>query len=112
MSEMAEISKEQKSIAEGQKQVRKKYEEIKREREQLWKETELIAQQSHGIRVRLNLMFQIMKARVERDSAKVAQLTLHLRDLIAKPKEEKEVLMDPDESNNQAYVNSLIKRPS
>ncbi|XP_038712310.1 uncharacterized protein LOC120006366 [Tripterygium wilfordii] len=88
-SEMTEISVEQKSIAEGQKQIRKKYEEIKREREQLWKETELISQQSHGIRIRLNLMFQIMKARVERDSVKVAQLTLQLRDLIAKPKEEK-----------------------
>ncbi|XP_038710863.1 uncharacterized protein LOC120005344 isoform X3 [Tripterygium wilfordii] len=93
--EMAEISVEQKSIAEGQKQVRKKYEEIQREREQLWKETELISQQSHGIRVRLDLMFQIMRARVASDSAKVAQLTLRLRDLIAKPKEENEVLM-PD----------------
>ncbi|XP_038689440.1 uncharacterized protein LOC119988465 [Tripterygium wilfordii] len=84
--EMAEISAEQKSIAEGQKQVRKKTEEIQRERELLWKETELIAQQSKGIRERLNLMFQILKARVESDSAKVAQLTRSLRDLmIAKP---------------------------
>ncbi|KAF5744029.1 hypothetical protein HS088_TW08G00619 [Tripterygium wilfordii] len=97
-SEMLEINVDQKSIAEGQKQVRKKYEEIQREREQLWKETELISQQSHGIRVRLNLIFEIMRARVESDSAKVAQLTLRLRNLIAKPKEQKEVLM-PDGNN-------------
>ncbi|XP_038710860.1 golgin subfamily A member 6-like protein 2 [Tripterygium wilfordii] len=99
-SEIAEISMEQKSIAEGQKQMRKKYEQIQREREKLWKEIELISQQSHGIRVRLNLMFEIMRARVENDYAKVTQLTLRLRDLIAKPKEEKEVLMDQDGNNN------------
>ncbi|XP_038698815.1 uncharacterized protein LOC119996302 isoform X2 [Tripterygium wilfordii] len=86
--EMAEISAEQKSIAEGQKHVRKKCEEMQREREQLHKETELISLQSMGIRIRLNLMFQILKARVESDSAKVAQLTRSLRDLIANPKEE------------------------
>ncbi|XP_038691796.1 uncharacterized protein LOC119990049 isoform X2 [Tripterygium wilfordii] len=85
-SEMAETSVEQKSIVEGQKQVLKKTEEIQRESEQLRKETKLLSQQNNDIRERLNLIFQILKARVESDSAKVAQLTRSLRDLmIAKP---------------------------
>ncbi|XP_038691085.1 uncharacterized protein LOC119989553 [Tripterygium wilfordii] len=83
-AEMAEISEEQKCIREGQRQVRKKYEEIEAERKQLWKETELIANQSAGIQSKLNLMFKLVKARAQNDTALVAELTHSLRDLVAK----------------------------
>ncbi|XP_038688703.1 uncharacterized protein LOC119987870 isoform X2 [Tripterygium wilfordii] len=83
-AEMAEISEEQKCIKEGQRQVRKKYEEIEAERKQLWKETELIATQSAGIQLKLDIMFKLVKARAQNDTALVAELTHSLRDLVAK----------------------------
>ncbi|XP_038689970.1 uncharacterized protein LOC119988839 isoform X2 [Tripterygium wilfordii] len=83
-AEMAEIGEEQKCIKEGQRQVRTKYEEIAAERKQLWKETELIATQSAEIQLKLNIMFQLVKARAQNDTPLVAQLTNSLRDLVAK----------------------------
>ncbi|XP_038680221.1 uncharacterized protein LOC119981237 [Tripterygium wilfordii] len=85
---MAEISEEQKCIKEGQRHVRKKYEEIEAERKQLWKETKLIANQSAGIQMKLNLMFKLVKARAQKNTALVAQLTQSLRDLVAKQNEQ------------------------
>ncbi|XP_038691860.1 uncharacterized protein LOC119990097 isoform X2 [Tripterygium wilfordii] len=84
-AEMAEISKEQRCIREGQRRVRERFEEIQSQREKLWQETELIAKNSIGIQMKLNLMSGIMKARTQNDSALVARLTCSLRELISKP---------------------------
>ncbi|XP_038691074.1 uncharacterized protein LOC119989546 [Tripterygium wilfordii] len=83
--EMAEISAEQKGIREGQRKVRERFEEIQSQREKLWQETELIAKDSIGIKMKLNLMSGIIKARAQNDSSLVARLTCSLRELISKP---------------------------
>ncbi|XP_038689289.1 uncharacterized protein LOC119988356 isoform X2 [Tripterygium wilfordii] len=82
-AEMVEIGEEQKRIKEGQKEVRIKYQKLKAEKEQLKMETNLISQQSLGIQQRLILLFKIVKAKVNNDFAKAAQLTQSLRELIA-----------------------------
>ncbi|KAK8647734.1 hypothetical protein V6N13_121461 [Hibiscus sabdariffa] len=78
-TEMAEISVEQESIKEGQRQVRTKLEEINEQCEQLREETKQIIRQSANTQIRLAIMFNILKAREEGDSAKTFQLTQLLR---------------------------------
>ncbi|KAF5741496.1 putative disease resistance RPP13-like protein 1 [Tripterygium wilfordii] len=84
----AKIRDEQICGKEGQKQDRKRHEKIVVKGKQLCKEMELTAKPSADIQMRLNLMFRILKARVEEDTALVAQLTQSLRDLIAKKNEQ------------------------
>ncbi|WRX23877.1 hypothetical protein QQP08_016364 [Theobroma cacao] len=84
--EMKEIREEQNSIREGQRQVKKKFDDVLSECEKLRDETELITQQSICTRLRLTLMFQILKARQNNDFTKAAQLTTSLRELIAQQK--------------------------
>ncbi|XP_038691861.1 uncharacterized protein LOC119990098 [Tripterygium wilfordii] len=81
--EMAEISKEQRCIREGQRRVRERLEENQSQREKLKQETELIAKDSINIQMKLNLMFGIINARAQKDSALVARLTCSLRYLIS-----------------------------
>ncbi|KAF9689116.1 hypothetical protein SADUNF_Sadunf01G0058200 [Salix dunnii] len=78
-SEMVEIREGQKRIEEGQKEVRGKLKEIRKESKKLKDEAELITKQSAANQLRLDLMFQIVKARAENDSAKDARLTQTLR---------------------------------
>ncbi|WRX28206.1 hypothetical protein QQP08_020693 [Theobroma cacao] len=78
-ADIEEIGKEQKSIKEGQSQVREKFKAIEMECQVLKKETELIIQRSALTRLRLALLFHILKAREEGDFAKAAQLTQLLR---------------------------------
>ncbi|CAK7335911.1 unnamed protein product [Dovyalis caffra] len=85
---MAEISQGQKRIREGQKEVREKFREISEEAAKLQEETNLISKQSAANQLRLDLMFEIVKARTENDSAKDASLTQTLRELMAKQKHE------------------------
>ncbi|KAI5601112.1 hypothetical protein BDE02_01G069700 [Populus trichocarpa] len=83
-SKMVEIREGQKQIKEGQKEVRKKFKEIRKESKKLKDETDLISRQSAANQLRLDLMFQIVKARADNDSAKDAHLTRTLRELMAK----------------------------
>ncbi|XP_017980036.1 PREDICTED: uncharacterized protein LOC18507232 isoform X2 [Theobroma cacao] len=83
-ADIEEIGKEQKSIKEGQSQVREKFKAIEMECQMLKKETELIIQRSALTRLRLALLFHILKAREEGDFAKAAQLTQLLRELISR----------------------------
>ncbi|XP_017980034.1 PREDICTED: uncharacterized protein LOC18507233 isoform X2 [Theobroma cacao] len=83
-ADIEEIGKEQKSIKEGQSQVREKFKAIEMECQVLKKETELIIQQSALTRLRLALLFHILKVREEGDFAKAAQLSQLLRELIAR----------------------------
>ncbi|KAI5595438.1 hypothetical protein BDE02_03G138800 [Populus trichocarpa] len=83
-AEMVEISKGQNQIRERQKEVGKKFKEIRKETEKLKRETDLISKQSAANQLRLDLMFQIVKARADNDSAKDALLTETLRELMAK----------------------------
>ncbi|GLT59464.1 hypothetical protein SLA2020_322790 [Shorea laevis] len=75
---MQEMSKDQQSIREGQKRVREKLEAIGAECAQL-KETDLANKQRAVTRLRLCLMFKILKAREEGDLPLAIQLTQLLR---------------------------------
>ncbi|KAH8513117.1 hypothetical protein H0E87_006418 [Populus deltoides] len=93
-ADMVEISKGHKRIKEGQEEVRGRFEEISKEAAKLKEETNLISKQSAANQVRLDLMFQIVKARSENDTARDAVLTQTLRELMASktklPDEKKE----------------------
>ncbi|EOX96897.1 Uncharacterized protein TCM_006040 isoform 2 [Theobroma cacao] len=93
-TEMEEISEEQKGIRDGQRQVREKFEAIESECEQLKKETKFIIQQSARTQIKLVLMFRILKAREESDSATAANLTQLLGQIVAREKEERQALGD------------------
>ncbi|XWS27580.1 hypothetical protein CRYUN_Cryun26dG0128500 [Craigia yunnanensis] len=82
--EMKEISKEQQSIKEGQWQVRAKSKANQQELQLLRQETNQLFRQSANTRIRLALMFHILKAREQGDFARAAQLTELLREIIAK----------------------------
>ena len=79
---MVEISEGQKRIRQGQMEVREKFEEISVEAAKLKEETNQICKQSAANQLRLDLMFEIVKARAEKDSAKDAFLTQKLRSVI------------------------------
>ena len=64
---------------ERQRQVKEKFETIESECKNLRQETMMIMQQSACTRLRLALMFQILKARESNDFAKAAELTHALR---------------------------------
>ncbi|GKV17987.1 hypothetical protein SLEP1_g28427 [Rubroshorea leprosula] len=83
-AEMQEISAEQRCIREGQRQVREKFEAIESECLQLKKETQLVLQQSTRNKIRLALMFRILKAREDCDFAKATELTRLLREMVAR----------------------------
>ncbi|KAG6791469.1 hypothetical protein POTOM_000590 [Populus tomentosa] len=76
---MAEINEGQERIRDGQKEVREKFEEISKETAKLKEETNIISKQSAANQVRLDLMFQIIKARSENDARRDAVLTQILR---------------------------------
>ena len=59
--------------------MRGAFKEIRKESKKLKHETDLITKQSAANQLRLDLMFQIVKARAENDSAKDARLTQTLR---------------------------------
>ncbi|KAF9686032.1 hypothetical protein SADUNF_Sadunf03G0116200 [Salix dunnii] len=80
--EMVEIREGQKRIRKGQKEVREKFQEINKEAAKLKEETNLITKQSAANQLRIDLMFQILRARTENDSAKDAALTQKLRELM------------------------------
>jgi len=69
-------------ISEGQKEIRKRFQEISEEATKLREETNVISKQSSENQLRLDLMFQIVKARAENDHAKDALLTQTLRSVI------------------------------
>ena len=69
-------------ISEGQKEIRKRFQEISEEAAKLREETNVISKQSSENQLRLDLMFQIVKARAENDHAKDALLTQTLRSVI------------------------------
>ncbi|XVE90123.1 hypothetical protein DITRI_Ditri20bG0052500 [Diplodiscus trichospermus] len=81
-TEMEAISDEQKNVREGQRQVREKIETIESECEQLKKETKMMIQHSARTQVKLALMFRILKAREDSDSANAANLTQLLRQIV------------------------------
>ncbi|XWS40458.1 hypothetical protein CRYUN_Cryun18bG0142100 [Craigia yunnanensis] len=64
-TKMEEMNKEQKNIQEGQRQIGEKFEAIEYECEKLKNETKMMIQQSGRTRVKLALMFRILKAREE-----------------------------------------------
>jgi CHASE3 domain sensor protein len=76
---MAEINEGHERIRHGQKEVREKFEEISKETAKLKEETNIISKQSAANQVRLDLMFQIIKARSENDAPRDAVLTQILR---------------------------------
>ncbi|KAJ6709932.1 hypothetical protein OIU74_010938 [Salix koriyanagi] len=83
-ADMVEISEVKKRIRQGQMEVREKFEEISVEAAKIKEETNQICKQSAANQLKLDLMFQIVKARAEKDSAKDVFLTQKLRDLMVK----------------------------
>ncbi|KAB5564700.1 hypothetical protein DKX38_004754 [Salix brachista] len=82
--EMVEIREGQKRIRKGQMEVREKFQEINKEAAKLQEETNLITKQSAANQIKIDLMFQILRARAENDAAKDATLTQTLRELMTK----------------------------
>ncbi|KAE8692215.1 Heavy metal atpase 2 [Hibiscus syriacus] len=76
---MKEMSKEQESVKEVQRQVEANLRAFQEECDKLRDETSQIIRQSAHTRIRLALMFNILKAREQGDLAQAAQLTRSLR---------------------------------
>uniref|UniRef100_A0A6N2KNL8 Uncharacterized protein n=1 Tax=Salix viminalis TaxID=40686 RepID=A0A6N2KNL8_SALVM len=83
-SDMVEIGEGQKRIREGQREIRQKFEEIESECRSLREETMSIAGQSDYNQNRINLMFDILKARQDSDFARADHLTRLLREEMEK----------------------------
>ncbi|XVF58852.1 hypothetical protein PTKIN_Ptkin07bG0099200 [Pterospermum kingtungense] len=81
-AEMKEIGEDQKNIREGQEQVRAKFETIVSECEVLKKETRIIIHKTARTQIKLALMFRILKASQQGDTAIAANLTGILRNVI------------------------------
>ena len=77
--EMEEISQDQKCIREEQTSIGKRFGEVKRQCDQLRDETELIMKQSACTQIRLNLMFDILRARKDGDIDKADTLVHSLK---------------------------------
>ncbi|XVE83403.1 hypothetical protein DITRI_Ditri16bG0086200 [Diplodiscus trichospermus] len=92
--EMEGISEEQKNIRKGQREVREKFEAIESECEQLKREIRIIIQQSARTRIKLAIMFQIIKASQQADLATVAKLTRLLREIVVRENEERQASGD------------------
>ncbi|XVE53436.1 hypothetical protein DITRI_Ditri03aG0003000 [Diplodiscus trichospermus] len=78
-ADMGKIREEQRCIREEQKDIKEKFGQVKRQCDQLRDETQLIMQQSTSNRVRLILMFNILRARQDGDLDKAATLTRFLK---------------------------------
>ncbi|XP_021282759.1 uncharacterized protein LOC110415425 isoform X2 [Herrania umbratica] len=90
--EMEEIREQQSFIKEGQRKVKERFEAVESECRNLHAETMIIMKQSVWSRLRLGIMFQILKARENNDFAKAAELTLALRELIARQNQNEQAL--------------------
>ncbi|KAJ6876183.1 hypothetical protein NC652_035523 [Populus alba x Populus x berolinensis] len=66
-ADMVEISEGQKRVRKGQMEVRERFQEISKEAAKLKEKTSKISKQSAANQLRLDLMFQIVKARAEND---------------------------------------------
>ncbi|GLT52394.1 hypothetical protein SLA2020_257410 [Shorea laevis] len=86
-AEMEGISQEQKRVKEGQEEVREKLTKLGAECDQLRKETEFIFKQRAQTQLRLNLIFEILKAKKDCNPSKVTNLIMHLRELMRKQNE-------------------------
>ncbi|GLT52396.1 hypothetical protein SLA2020_257430 [Shorea laevis] len=86
-AEMEGISQEQKRVKEGQEEVREKLIKLGAECDQLRKETEFIFKQRAETQLRLNLIFEILKAKKDGNLSKVTNLTMNLRGLTRKQNE-------------------------
>ncbi|CAK7335920.1 unnamed protein product [Dovyalis caffra] len=98
-----EINEGQKHIREGQKEAKEKFEEISREAAKLKEETNLISKQSAANQVKLDLMFQIVKARSENDTAKDAILTQLLREMINRKAEPEQKQAPREEAKTSVF---------
>ncbi|XP_021298826.1 uncharacterized protein LOC110427603 [Herrania umbratica] len=85
-AQMEEVASEQQRRKEEQRQLKDKFKAIEAECDKLRKETAIVIQQSAITQIRLAHMFQILRARENRDFTKAAQLAQSLRELIMKQK--------------------------
>ncbi|XVF77974.1 hypothetical protein PTKIN_Ptkin14bG0090900 [Pterospermum kingtungense] len=76
---MAKIAMDQQRIREGHRKVGQRLASVKQKCDQLRKETSLIFKQAYITKIKLVLMFQILKARQVGDFSKAANLTRTLR---------------------------------
>ncbi|EOY14031.1 Uncharacterized protein TCM_033112 [Theobroma cacao] len=85
-AQMEEVTSEQERRKEEQRQLKDKLKAIEAKCDQLRKETAIVIQQSASTQIWLALMFEILRARENRDFTKAAQLAQPLRELIMKQK--------------------------
>ncbi|XWS16733.1 hypothetical protein CRYUN_Cryun33cG0004000 [Craigia yunnanensis] len=76
---MGNIRENQRCIREEQRNIEEKFGEVKHQCDQLREETQLIMKQSTCNRIRLILMFNILRARQDEDFDKAATLTRILK---------------------------------
>ena len=76
---MAKIGMDQRRLREEQSHVRQRFTSLKMGCDRLREEINLIFKQATITKIRLAVMFQILKAREDGDFSKAAKLTLFLR---------------------------------
>ncbi|KAK6231085.1 hypothetical protein QUC31_002603 [Theobroma cacao] len=78
-SEMDKIREDQRCIREEQRNLGERFGDVKRQCDQLREETQVIMKQTACNRIRLILMFNILRAREEGDFDKAATFTRFLK---------------------------------
>ncbi|XP_022759783.1 uncharacterized protein LOC111306143 [Durio zibethinus] len=83
-AEMGKIREDQEYIREEQRKIIGRFGEIERQCDQLKEETEMIMKQTVRTRIKVVLMFKILKAREGGDFIQAATLTHFLREFVAR----------------------------
>ncbi|XVF21484.1 hypothetical protein REPUB_Repub12eG0094300 [Reevesia pubescens] len=97
--EMGKIRKDQECIREEQSKVLGNFLEVERQCDQLKEETEMIIKQTARTRIKVVLMFKILKARECGDSIEAATLTHFLREFVAMERAAKASLAEVKDEN-------------
>ncbi|XP_039020367.1 uncharacterized protein LOC120152159 [Hibiscus syriacus] len=85
-AEIGKVRKEQECLKDEQRKLITRFNEIAKECDELKEETEMIEKQSAITQAKLVLMFGILKAREAGDLVQAANLTRHLREIVAMEK--------------------------
>ncbi|XVF72110.1 hypothetical protein PTKIN_Ptkin12aG0094300 [Pterospermum kingtungense] len=94
-TEMGKIMDDQNFIRAEQRKIRLRFGKIEKQCHLLKKETEIIMKQTARARIKVVLMFKILKARKGGDFIEAAKLTYFLRELVAKERADS-ILVKPE----------------
>ncbi|XP_039021192.1 uncharacterized protein LOC120153275 [Hibiscus syriacus] len=85
-AEIGKVREEQECLKDEQRNLITRFNEIAKQCDELKEETEMIEKQSAITQAKLVLMFGILKAREAGDLVQAANLTRHLREIVAMEK--------------------------